>query len=108
MAGLFGQSTRGCCRLLDPGAGIGTLTAAFLERWACGGFDFQRVEADAFEIDECLHPFLSQTLEAYKPRLNVVSAIRGGDFVAAATGSIRGDLFAKAPQIHARHFEPPL
>ncbi|MBF0475324.1 MAG: Eco57I restriction-modification methylase domain-containing protein [Deltaproteobacteria bacterium] len=95
MVGLFGHTTGGICRLLDAGAGIGSLTAAFLERWASGGFDFLRVEADAFEVDESLHPHLNQTLEEYKQHLNIESTVRGGDFIAIAADSIYGNLFAK-------------
>ncbi len=43
MASLFPDGT-GPCRLLDAGAGIGSLTAAFLERWREGRFHFSRVE----------------------------------------------------------------
>jgi adenine-specific DNA-methyltransferase len=43
MAGLFVQDSHDNCRLLDAGAGIGSLSAAFLERWDTGGFQFQRV-----------------------------------------------------------------
>jgi len=56
MAGLFAQKVMDNCRLLDAGAGIGSLTSAFLERQAPGGLDFRRVEVDAFEIDKSLHP----------------------------------------------------
>ena len=108
MAGLFRQTTRANCRLLDAGAGIGSLTAAFLERWASGGFNFLRVEADAFEIDECLHPYLTQTLEEYKQHLNVVSTVRGDDFVEVAARSLHGNLFAKAlPKYTHAILNPP-
>jgi adenine-specific DNA-methyltransferase len=108
MAGLFGQTTRSICRLLDPGAGIGSLTAAFLEKWASGGFHFLRVEVDAFEIDETLHPYLTQTLDEYKQHLNVVSNIRGGDFVTVAASSLHGNLFAKAlPKYTHAILNPP-
>ena len=43
MASLF-PNGKGSCRLLDAGAGIGSLSAAFLERWNSADFDFQRVE----------------------------------------------------------------
>ncbi|MCK5738967.1 SAM-dependent methyltransferase, partial [bacterium] len=52
MAGLFEHRTTENYRLLDAGAGIGSLSAAFLERWAAGGFDFNHIAVDAFEIDE--------------------------------------------------------
>jgi len=64
MTGLFPDAS-GSCRLLDAGAGIGSLSAAFLDRWLTGGFHFQSVDLDAFEIDNSLHSYLSKTLEKY-------------------------------------------
>lgn len=98
MAGLFTQRSGDHCRLLDAGAGIGSLSVAFLERWATGSFDFQHVEVDAFEIDEYLHPYLVQSLEEYRRYPNVASTIRDDDFVHAAVDSLSGDLFAEALQ----------
>jgi len=71
MASLFRQDAGGECRLLDAGAGIGSLSAAFLERWADGGFSFKRVAVDAFEIDEGLCPELARPLEEHERRLAV-------------------------------------
>lgn len=94
MAGLF-PPAEGTCRLLDAGAGIGSLAAAFLERWSSGGFGFQRVEVDAFEIDGSLHGQLEKTLRKYaSSRLSV--AVHGDDFIHAATDSLDGGLFSKA------------
>lgn len=108
MASLFGGVPRGICHLLDPGAGIGSLTAAFIERWISEGFDPLCIEADVFEIDESLHPYLSQTLNEYKENLNIVSNIRGGDFVTIASGSLHGNLFAKAlPKYTHAILNPP-
>ncbi len=95
MASLFRPSPISECRLLDPGAGVGALSAAFLERWATGGFDFQRVKVDAFEIDETLRPYLTRTLDEYKQRLDIASTVRDEDFVEAAAASLSGDLFGE-------------
>ncbi len=59
MAGLFSQRT-GSIRLLDAGAGVGSLTAAFLNRW--GADD---VCATAYEIDGKLASYLRETMHAY-------------------------------------------
>ena len=108
MAGLFTQRSGDNCRLLDAGAGIGSLSVAFLERWDGGGFDFPRVEVDAFEIDEDLHPYLIQSLEEYGRYPNVASNIRGDDFVHAAVDSLSGDLFAEAlPRYTHAILNPP-
>ncbi|MBX3000041.1 MAG: Eco57I restriction-modification methylase domain-containing protein [Caldilineaceae bacterium] len=95
MAGIFVQGSHDSCRLLDAGAGIGSLSAAFLERWSAGGFQFQRVELDAFEIDDSLHPHLAQTLEMYRNHPNFVATIRCVDFIHAAVEWLSGSLFAE-------------
>lgn len=94
MAGLFPDGG-GYCRLLDAGAGIGSLSAAFLERWSAAGFHFQGVELDAFEIDDSLPLYLGQTLEKYKNIPGFVSTIRKVDFVHAATEWLSGSFFAE-------------
>ena len=95
LASLF-PDAKGNCRLLDAGAGIGSLSDVFLERWKSGGFHFQRVELDAFEIDDSLHPYLKETLEKYSNRSNFSAVIRGSDFIHAAVESLSGGLFAEA------------
>lgn len=96
MASLFPVAS-GICRLLDAGAGIGSLSDAFLERWRSGGFDFQRVELDAFEIDDSLHIYLKKTLEKYNNCSDFSSVVQGADFIHAAVESISGALFTEAP-----------
>jgi adenine-specific DNA-methyltransferase len=94
MAGLFPPAD-GACRLLDAGAGIGSLAAAFLERWSSGGFGFQRVEVDVFEIDGSLHSQLSKTFCKYaSSKLSV--ALHGDDFIHVATDALYGGLFSKS------------
>jgi len=95
MAGLFVQTISNKCHLLDAGAGIGSLSAAFLERWISGGFDFKRVEIDAFEIDETLLPDLTLTIEEYKRYADVALTIRNDDFIESAVASLCGNLFVK-------------
>ncbi len=94
MASLFPDS-KGRCRLLDAGAGIGSLSAAFLDRWNTAGFDFQRVELDAFEIDDSLCSYLSRTLEKYRNNPQFISTIRNVDFIHAATDWLSGSFFAE-------------
>jgi len=102
MAGLF-RDSEGICRLLDAGAGIGSLSAAFLEKWRAGEFHFQRVELDAFEIDTALVSDLSQTLAKYQRGGDFVAHIYQEDFVHVAAESLSGSMFAKplAPYTHA-------
>ncbi len=102
MAGLFADGT-GPCRLLDAGAGIGSLSAAFLERWRAGGFHFRHVAVDAFELDPALVGHLAQTLDKYDHRGDFVSKVVAEDFIHAAVESLSGNLFAQplAPYTHA-------
>lgn len=82
MTSLFPSSTLHTCRLLDAGAGVGALSCAFLDRWVSGGFEFESVEATAYEIDEKLHGFLVQHLTGYT---RVTPRIFAGDYIELAT-----------------------
>ena len=106
MAGLFPPGEGMCC-LLDAGAGIGSLSAAFLERWRSGGLRFQRVELDAFEIDGALHAQLTQTLAKYRSDAFGVR-VQGNDFIHAAADALSGGLFSKAfPRYSHAILNPP-
>lgn len=108
MASLFTPGSTNCCRLLDAGAGVGALSAAFLERWISGGFNFQRVELDAFEIDQTLHSSLAQTLAAYQQHPDFAPTIHPNDFIPAAADWLSGNLFATAlPQYTHAILNPP-
>lgn len=95
MVNLFTPRTGAKCRLLDAGAGIGALSAAFLDRWTCGGFHFISVDIEAFEIDELLRPSLTQTLERYSKCPGFTATIRGTDFIHVAADWLSGSLFAE-------------
>ena len=82
MASLFPPSTLQICRLLDPGAGMGALSCAFLDRWRAGGFGFASVEATAYEIDDRLRDRLEQHLARYTC---ATSCIVAGDYIELAT-----------------------
>lgn len=106
MAGLFAPA-EGTCRLLDAGAGIGSLAAAFLERWSSGGFRFQCVELDAFEIDRSLHTQLAKTLSKFTGPMFSVT-LHDDDFIHAAVDALAGGLFAKSlPQYSHVILNPP-
>lgn len=59
MASLFSER-HGPVRLLDAGAGLGSLTSSFIERW---GRDC--VQATAYEVDSQLASVLRETLASY-------------------------------------------
>ena len=93
MASLFPDGN-GCCRLLDAGAGIGSLSAAFLARWRSGGFHFRQVELDAFELDHQLIWHLSNTFASFNHFDDLVVNIREADFIEAAVDSLSANLFS--------------
>ena len=101
MAELFPQAS-GSCRLLDAGAGVGSLTAAFLKRWRQGEFRFDKVHVDAYEIDRTLHPRLLENLTAYRGDDLTVS-VHPEDFILSAQTSLFDTLFSSAhePYTHA-------
>lgn len=108
MAGLFERRDADDCRLLDAGAGTGSLSSAFLERWACGELSFRRVELDAFEVDESLHSRLTQALAKYSARPGFHATIRGGDFITTAADWLSGGFLAgESPRYTHAILNPP-
>jgi adenine-specific DNA-methyltransferase len=94
MASLF-PPAEGDCRLLDAGAGIGSLSAAFLDRCNSEGLRFQHIEVDAFEVDKSLLPYLAETLTKYRHTPGLSTVIRGDDFIKVATDWLSGNLFTE-------------
>jgi tRNA1(Val) A37 N6-methylase TrmN6 len=87
MAGLFNTSG-GECRLLDAGAGIGSLSSAFLDRCVNGSLNFKDIKLNAFEIDESIHNELQSTLSPYVYKCNFSFEITGKDFIQEAVNAI--------------------
>lgn len=81
MASLFRPAAGGDCRLLDPGAGIGSLTSAFLERCVTGEMDFGRIKAEAFEVDNSLLDNLNRSFSFYINLLPLSYKVFEGDFI---------------------------
>ena len=99
MASLF-PNGGGKCHLLDAGAGIGSLSAAFLSRWRDGGFGFKQVVVDAYELDSALIRHLAQTLEKYNHNDEFIGNIYEEDFIHAAVKSLADDLFSTPIEIY--------
>ena len=89
MAALFSLAPERACRLLDPGAGIGSLSSAFIERCIAGDLDFAQVEITAFELDDLLHSELKNTLASYSTRIPLHYEIVGGDFIEEAVNRLQ-------------------
>lgn len=86
MASLFSAPASKTCRLLDAGAGVGSLTSAFLDRW---GKSFDHIEATAFELDDVIREHLTETLASYAVNLPIESRIEGGDFIEHAVNRLQ-------------------
>jgi tRNA1(Val) A37 N6-methylase TrmN6 len=96
MASLFSDRTLQTCRLLDPGAGIGALSCAFLDRLATGRF--RHVEVAAFEIDRALRAHLEKTLSGSAARISIQPRIVAGEFIEHA---VRESLHGPGGYTHA-------
>jgi adenine-specific DNA-methyltransferase len=66
MASLFTAKDNFDCRLLDAGAGIGSLSSAFLERCIDGKLRFKSVKVTAFELDVLIHKELNDSLSPHR------------------------------------------
>lgn len=88
MASLFAERG-GACRLLDPGAGIGSLSNAFLDRCATSGLKFESISITAPEIDTSLHPYLTEVLSSFHSSCGVNYRIIGGDFIESAVNDLQ-------------------
>lgn len=97
MAGLFPPAS-GPCRLLDAGAGIGSLSSAFLNRWMTGtGFNFSDVSLDVFEIDRTLGEALNESLNTFSQDPRFSFTVHHKDFVIETVESLTNDLFSTPP-----------
>lgn len=75
-------------KLLDAGAGVGSLTAAFVDRWARDASASASLSLTAVEIDDTLHAHVEKTLELCTARLvdhSPVSRLIRADFVLSAS-----------------------
>lgn len=97
MASLFSHK-QGNLRLLDPGAGQGALSCAFLEMWKSGGGAFQSGAIDAFEIDGLLLPSLRENIKKEAQYLPVTLNIHHADFIEDAVYRI---MHHERPYTHA-------
>lgn len=101
MAGLFPATKNADVRLLDAGAGIGSLSAAFLERWAR---ESAHVEVTAYEIDSVLRMRLADTLAHYTGTCSITPQILDADFIEDAVNRIQ---FQDAPGFTHAILNPP-
>lgn len=102
MAGFF-ESFTGAVRLLDAGAGVGALTAAFVCEASRRTERPTAIHATEFEVDAALVTQLRDTLEdcgAACGRRGIAFKFEAlnEDFIGAATAHLEGGLFARRAQ----------
>jgi adenine-specific DNA-methyltransferase len=100
-------------RLLDPGAGIGSLTVAVVDRILRMDKRPSALHVDAYEIDAGLAGHLDDTLENCAKKLGAIGVyfshvVHRADFIATASALLQDDLFASARQPYdAAILNPP-
>lgn len=99
MAEMF-EARKPVLRVLDAGAGIGSLSAAFVTALSCREHRPQAISITAFEIDSSLIPHLTATLELCKATSAKVGVdfdarIIEEDFLEAGARSLTGNLFMR-------------
>lgn len=102
-----GQSVR----VLDPGAGAGTLFAALAARMLAQTAGL-RSSITAFELDPVLRPFLERSARAVRRASEACQVpceieLRQEDFVEWGSRSELGDLFSEARRFDAAMLNPP-
>ncbi len=100
MASMF-ETQREDINLLDPGAGVGVLTAAFIEEISRWKNKPRSVFVTAYEIDPLLTEYLTETLamcrvECEKAGIEFHAEIACEDFIEAAVNQLSATLFAPA------------
>lgn len=95
MASLFDFKNLDSFRLLDAGAGIGSLSTAFLENLRKENFKSKRVEIEAFEIDENLKEKLEEVFACYEAlsgnNFSIKTKVVEEDFVKFAIHQIQSE-----------------
>ncbi|MBN1584221.1 MAG: Eco57I restriction-modification methylase domain-containing protein, partial [Anaerolineae bacterium] len=97
MASLFSTSGEEI-RLLDAGAGVGSLTAAFVQDACQRRVSPSRISALAYEVDPALAEYLGFTLAECQARcesqgITFISDIKTQDFIQASVEMLMGGLF---------------
>lgn len=85
LASLFDYPKKGEWRLLDPGAGVGSLTAAVIARSITVGFA-GTIHVTVFELDSALIPALEDTMKdcvgtAREAGIEVIPKVMNGDYL---------------------------
>ncbi|MCA0423394.1 MAG: N-6 DNA methylase, partial [Proteobacteria bacterium] len=99
MVSLFADVS-GDIRLLDPGAGVGSLTAAFVERICAGTAKPRSLSLLAYEIEPVLSAYLRNTLDeavgqCRLTQIKASSALHEEDFILGHSWGAQPDIFGR-------------
>lgn len=102
LAGLFDGCDGDVC-LLDPGAGVGSLTAAFVERMCHQPERPRSATLVCYEIDSLMVGYLQATLETAErqcasAQITVVAQVHDKDYILAHAGQRQSDLCNPGPR----------
>ena len=113
MASMFERGPKHIC-LLDAGAGVGSLTAAFVAEMSSRERRPAAIDATAFEVEPAmttrLHAVLKSCGEtARRAGMEFRGSVRDADFIATAVAELEHGLFekARAPAFDAAILNPP-
>jgi len=104
MAALFSEA-QGDLRILDPGAGAGSLLAALVERLCVEKSKPRSIHVTAFELDSTLAPYLQRSLAACEEAckmsgIEFSSNTRYEDFIWSATTNLGGTMFSDYGEVY--------
>jgi adenine-specific DNA-methyltransferase len=103
MASMFAPLPR-TVRLLDAGAGAGSLTAAFVSRCCENRDGVRAIDATLYEFDGEILDVLSETMHECEHRCSDVGirftfTIHPADFIQEMSARLAGDLFGTSPPV---------
>ncbi len=101
MAAMFGSLPR-TVRLLDAGAGAGSLTTAFVSRVCAGNEGVRSIEATLYELDPAILDALSAAMRECQRRcmdagIRFTFTIHHADFIQEMSARLADDLFGTTP-----------
>lgn len=106
------EARRRSIRLLDAGAGVGSLTAAVVAELCTREHHPLKISVAAYELDRVLVDYLRQTIDLCKRLCAQVgiqfdSEIKPVDFIQSAVSTLRAPLFEEAGQFDLAILNPP-
>jgi adenine-specific DNA-methyltransferase len=113
MASMFGERPA-ALRVLDAGAGVGSLSAALVAQVSQWVKPPKEVSIVAYEVEPLLVDYLLKTLDecgvvCRRAGIRFSGEVRAEDFIGAAVGSLQGrELFpGDRPSVNAAILNPP-